>query len=323
MKKMFTVVVSLVLMASVSWAHIGIQEERESSFWRPIVLEDPALSTTIYGYLYPYDIDLVEFEIAPAMQPIMDGSIPPQIIGWEPIMIPLEVPVLDADGKIVMDYTQTPPRPLTTPVLNEYGAPVMAPLAAEQVLLNPAANVPACTSYTGVYPSVAIEGPGLPGHDADDDDGLLMGFNRPEPAGAERPIYTVSADEMNVEIAEANEEGCNITPLDEGDDLSMFIPYGLTQECLHCSPWTCDQSNTATWYTVYAGTYKFWIFNTSGTSSDYVFSQGIEEELDCEGLRTATELMRSAVSGDLYREDNCINAGNSGFTGCGAPPYPY
>jgi hypothetical protein len=276
---------------------------------------------TVYGYLFPFDVDVIQFEVPPAMKPIVDET--GVIIGVEPVMIPLEVPILDADGKVVMDYTQSPPKPLTQPVYDDFGVPVMAPLAAEQVLLNPMVSVPACSAYADVYPDLGLEGPGLPGHTATDPDGLLMGFSRPGPVGSERGIYSVSVAHMNEAITHHNEDdGCNVGLLDPAlEDLSMYMPYGMTQECIHCAPWTCGTDNTVTWYTVYAGTYKVWIFNANGVRGDYIYSQGTQEGGSCEDLEQATDLMRRAINGELYKKGSCVDWTHSGYEGCEAPPF--
>jgi hypothetical protein len=321
MKKLFAVVTALMLMAGAAQAHVGVKEESESSFWNPVVLDDPGNSMTLYGYLYPFDIDVIEFEIPPAMKPIMDSSIPPQIIGWEPVMIPVQVPILDADGKLVMDFTQRPPRPLTEPVFDKNGAPLMAPLAAEQILINPMANTTVAYSLEDFYVSVGLSGPGLPGHSEYSPAGLLMGFNEPAPAGAERPAFTMRADEFNDSITRLNsEQGCNVALLDEDTNLSMYMPYGMTQECIHCSPWTCDTSNMVTWYSVYAGTYKVYLFNSSGQPGDYIYSQGLAERFTCEQLEETADLMDQAVNGGLFHATD-LSDYESGYDGCPAPPY--
>ncbi len=328
MKKLCAVVFAIMLSATAVQAHVSDVEGEDASFSSPKILTDPSHSQVVYAYLGWFDIDVYEFTVPPAMRPIMDDSIPPQIIGWEPIMIPMEVPILDADGHVVMDYTQSPPVPVTVPVLDEYGAPVMAPLAEEQFLINAQALPPACTEYENTYLSVGLFGPGLPDYSnypafpgsSDPGYGLLMAINNPV-AGAERPIYTIFADEMNHEVDEVNAEGCNAPYLNQDESLSLYLPHGLTQECLHCNPWTCDNSNALTWYAVYAGTYKIVVFNNSGMPADYVLSQGIEESFTCEELELTIDLLKQAAGGQLFQISNCTSAGDSGFTGCAAPPF--
>jgi len=321
MKKLFAVVTALMLMAGAAQAHVGMHEERESSIWNPIVFDDPGNSRTVYGYLYPFDVDVFEFEIPPAMKPIMDSSIPPQIIGWEPVMIPVQVPILDEEGKVVMDFTQSPPRPLTEPVFDKNGAPLMAPLAAEQILINPMPSTAVADSLQDFYVSAALEGPGLPGHSAYYPAGLLMGFNRPDLDGNERSAYTIYADHFNDSITRLNgEQGCDVDLIDEDKNLSMYMPYGMTQECIHCSPWTCDTSNMVTWYSIYAGTYRVYLFNTSGQSGDYIYSQGLAERFTCEQLEETADLMTRAVNGQLFKATDLVDD-ESGYHGCPAPPY--
>ncbi len=302
----YSIIIALVLCVfSAAQAHITQEELSDSNFNSPFILTQPADSNVVVGYLSWFDIDVYEFEVAPAMA------------GPNPIMIPLQVPVLDDDGRVIMDYTQFPPAPLMESVYDDYGAPVMAPLAASPFLINPSVSSPNFDEAHNFYVSVGLIGPGLPGHDADDEDGILMGFNRPV-SGETRNIYTVGVDEMNGEIAETNAElGCNQEFLEEGEDLSMWLPHGLSQDCLHCNQGACDYSNVVSWYSIYAGTYKIYIFNTNwGLPGDYIFANGIQENgSTCDQIATTVDILQRAAVGELYH-NNGTDAGNSGWVGC-------
>jgi len=203
------------------------------------------------------------------------------------------------------------------------------------LLLTANALPSACQQYRNFYPSLALVGYGLP--PAPDDLSFALPFDIPSGMGAVvvpgykhrggelRPIYTTHAEEMNVFVEEwmatCHEEGIELEYVD--GDVSYFLPRGLTQECLHCTPWLCPTDGSLFVPIYLTGTYKLYVFNSwSGRGGDYNLSIGTGEEGEtCEAIRHTLDIYQGIVRDEVMVMPHCVQSGDSGFVGCELPPY--
>lgn len=185
------------------------------------------------------------------------------------------------------------------------------------------ANVlpPACKQYKKFHPSVALIGPGLPPpgevlpFDVPQGMGVIVAHN-PKDNSVERPIYTETPDAFNAEIAEANANGCSIVGQMTAN-LSWFLPYGLTQDCLHCKPWTCDYSNSLAMPVFIPGIYQIVVFDPTGRPGDYSLNLGTGEgENTCDEMQHTIDIIEGIIDGTVYQKNNCVSAGESGWECC-------
>lgn len=194
----------------------------------------------------------------------------------------------------------------------------------------------ACQQYRNFYPSTALVGYGLPPVPTD----LLLElpFEIPPGQGAVvvpgykhqggelRPIYTTTAEEMNVFVDEwmgycKEAEGIELGYVDGA--VSYFLPLGLTQECLHCTPWLCPTDGSLVTPIFLPGIYRLYVFNTwSGRGGDYNLSIGTGEEGEtCEAIRHTLDIYQGIVDDEVMVMPHCVEAGESDFVGCGIAPY--
>ncbi|MBN2341817.1 MAG: hypothetical protein JXX29_10595 [Deltaproteobacteria bacterium] len=188
---------------------------------------------------------------------------------------------------------------------------------------------PACIQYKNFYPNMALVGYGLPEPTA------ALPANLPPGMGAivvpgrrvkkdARPIYTTTEAEMNHLIDEYMDQCA-----DEGIDLeyvygevSWFLPHGVTQECLHCTPWACPMDDTLFTPVFVPGIYEIWVWNDTDRPGDYNLSLGIGEAGEtCAGIQHTSDLYRQIVGGELLEMSDCVSAGTSGFEVCEEPVF--
>jgi hypothetical protein len=348
-----------LLIATTAQAHVGSMEEGDSSFENPHVILDPINSQSIFSYLDAGETDVFEFELEPLMIPVMqpvcidpltgapadcgtegavevgempviDYSTNPPTLVTQPIMIPLQYPLLDENGNIVMDFTQTPPKPVMITATNEWGAPVMWPMAkalSEATRpFSPLAMPAACTRFkNNFFLSVAVLGPGMPPAPA------VLPFSQEHAPAApegvwvkyaevgERSLFTTGAEEMNEAITRMNnEDGCSIPLMEESTNLTSLMPVGLRQDCLMCGPSAgCDMNALTAFFPAYAGTYQIVVFNDENSRpGEYSLATGEHENFTCEQMQQTRDLMEAAVLGDLF-VGGCKSLGESDFDGCG------
>ena len=123
-----------------------------------------------------------------------------------------------------------------------------------------------------------------------------------------------------VGIERAAEEGIDLEYV--WGEVSWFLPHGVTQECLHCTPWACPMDDSLFQPVFVPGYYQVWIWNDSGRGGDYNLSMGIGEEGEtCEGLAHTIDLYQQIVSDELFVLPHCVSAGISGFETCEMPAW--
>ena len=188
---------------------------------------------------------------------------------------------------------------------------------------------PACKQYKYFYPSVALVGPtasGLPPIKEElpfdsswipPDHGVVIAYNN-RVRKADRPIFTLHADELNKEVDLLNStQESGLSNLKEDLSWSWYLPHGLSQECLFCSPFDCDFSNSLGVPVFSPGTYYIVVFNTMELAGDYNLSIGTGEQLDtCEGFQNTIDILEEILSGEIYHIKKCISDEESDFIGC-------
>lgn len=225
-----------------------------------------------------------------------------------------------------------PYRPITNPgeakIIVSYleeGEVDMYSVAISPCMFVANALPPACEQYREFHPSVALIGPGLPAatetlpFEIPDGFGVVVAHN-PKQNPDMRPIYTETPDAFNEDIAEAEANGCEVDGEMTGN-LSWFLPYGLTQNCLHCAPWACNFDNSLAlpfFPPQYSpGLYRLAVWDPTGRPGDYVLNIGTGEgESSCEDIRHTVSIIQGMLDGSVYRKANCVSAGESGWDCC-------
>jgi len=209
-------------------------------------------------------------------------------------------------------------------------------LGSGALLMTANALASACQQYRNFYPSIALVGYGLPPAPADLP--FDLPFDIPPGMGAVvvpgykhrggelRPIYTTTAEEMNIFV----DEWMNYCKQEEGIELeyvngavSYFLPHGLTQQCLHCTPWLCPMDGSLFTPIFAPGVYKLYVFNTwSSRGGDYNLSIGTGEEGEtCEAISHTLDIYQGIVNDEVMVMPHCVEAGESDFLGCPVAPY--
>ena len=105
--------------------------------------------------------------------------------------------------------------------------------------------------------------------------------------------------------------------------VSYFLPHGLTQQCLHCTPWLCPMDGSLFTPIFAPGVYKLYVFNTwSSRGGDYNLSIGTGEEGEtCEAISHTLDIYQGIVNDEVMVMPHCVEAGESDFLGCPVAPY--